>query len=65
MNRLHFVRYTGIFLVLLVIFLNVPYIRLTQIFEYDDILRKPIGDVLTKFHAVKCIIILLHLKYLH
>ncbi|MDX2255647.1 MAG: DUF4386 domain-containing protein [Pseudanabaenaceae cyanobacterium bins.39] len=51
MNRLHFVRYTGIFLVLLVIFLNVPYIRLTQIFEYDDILRKPIGDVLTKFHA--------------
>ncbi|MBD2177606.1 DUF4386 domain-containing protein [Pseudanabaena sp. FACHB-1998] len=51
MNRLQFVRTTGIFLVLLVIFLNIPYIRLTQIFEYDDILREPISDVLTKFHA--------------
>jgi hypothetical protein len=51
MNRLQFVRTTGIFLVLLVIFLNVPYIRLTQIFEYDDILREPVDVVLTKFHA--------------
>lgn len=51
MNRLKFVRYTGIFLILLVIFLNIPYIRLTQIFEYDDILREPVGDVLTKFHT--------------
>lgn len=51
MNRLQFVRTTGIFLILLVIFLNIPYIRLTQIFEYDDILREPISEVLTKFHA--------------
>ena len=51
MNRLQFVRTTGIFFVLLVIFFNVPYIRLTQIFEYDDILREPVVYVLTKFHA--------------
>ncbi|PZU95287.1 MAG: DUF4386 domain-containing protein [Pseudanabaena sp.] len=51
MNRLQFVRTTGIFMILLVVFLNIPYIRLTQIFEYDDILREPISDVLTKFHA--------------
>jgi len=51
MNRLRLVRTTGIFFVLLVIFLNIPYIRLTQIFEYDDILRKPIDYVLTQFHA--------------
>ena len=51
MNRLRLVRTTGSFFVLLVIFLNIPYIRLTQIFEYDDILRKPIDYVLTQFHA--------------
>jgi hypothetical protein len=31
--------------------LNIPYIALTQSFEYDDILRKPIDYVLTKFRA--------------
>jgi hypothetical protein len=51
MNRLRLVRTTGIFFVLLVVFLNIPYIRLTQIFEYDDILRKPIDYVLTQFQA--------------
>jgi hypothetical protein len=51
MSRLQFVRTTGVFFVLLVVFLNIPYIRLTQIFEYDDILRESIDYVLTKFHA--------------
>lgn len=51
MNRLQLVRATGIILILLVVLLNIPYALLIQNFEYDDILRKPVGYVLTKFHA--------------
>ncbi|WGV24489.1 DUF4386 domain-containing protein [Halotia branconii] len=51
MNRLQIIKTTGILFILFSILLNVPYYLLTQNFEYDDILRKPTGYVLTQFHA--------------
>ncbi len=51
MNRLQLVRTTGIFLIGLVVMSNIPYIRLIQTFEYDDILREPVDYVLTQFQA--------------
>ena len=51
MNRLSLVRTTGILFILMVILSNIPYTLLTMTFEYDDILREPVGEVLTKFHA--------------
>lgn len=51
MNRLSWIRTTGIFLILMVVLLNIPYTLLIQTFEYDEILRKPVDYVLTKFHA--------------
>lgn len=51
MNRLQLIRTTGILFILLVVLLNVPYTLLSQSFEYDDILRKPVDYVLTRFHA--------------
>lgn len=51
MNRLQLVRMTGMFLILLVILLNIPYMLLIQTFGYDDILRQPVDGVLTQFHA--------------
>jgi preprotein translocase subunit SecG len=51
MNRLQLVRTTGILLIFLVVLSNIPYSLLIQTFEYDDILRKPVGYVLTRFHA--------------
>ncbi len=51
MNRLLLVRTTGILFILMVILSNIPYTLLTMTFEYDDILREPVGEVLTKFHA--------------
>ncbi|MGB3294731.1 MAG: DUF4386 domain-containing protein [Phormidesmis sp.] len=51
MNRLSLVRTTGILFILMVILSNIPYILLIQTFEYDDILREPVGNVLTKFQA--------------
>ncbi|MBW4658224.1 MAG: DUF4386 domain-containing protein [Drouetiella hepatica Uher 2000/2452] len=51
MNRLPLIRTTGLLLISLVLLLNIPYTLLIQTFEYDDILRQPVGDVLTKFHA--------------
>ncbi|PSN12311.1 DUF4386 domain-containing protein [filamentous cyanobacterium CCT1] len=51
MNRLHLVRTTGIALIALVVMSNVPYIRLIQTFEYDDILREPVDYVLAEFQA--------------
>ncbi|WP_017299718.1 DUF4386 domain-containing protein [Nodosilinea nodulosa] len=51
MSRLQLVRTTGIFLIALVVMSNIPYIRLIQTFEYDDILREPVDYVLTQFQA--------------
>ncbi len=51
MNRLQLIRITGKLLIFLVIVLNIPYILLMQIFEYDDILREPVDYVLTRFQA--------------
>jgi hypothetical protein len=51
MNRLQLVRTTGSFLMALVVLSNIPYLRLIQTFEYDDILREPVDYVLTRFQA--------------
>lgn len=51
MNRLQLVRITGRFFIEIVILSNIPYIRLIQIFGYDDILREPVEVVLTQFQA--------------
>ncbi|MBD3882955.1 DUF4386 domain-containing protein [Phormidium tenue FACHB-886] len=51
MTHTHPVKTTGILLILLIVFLNIPYTLLIQTFEYDDILRQPVDAVLTKFHA--------------
>jgi hypothetical protein len=51
MSRLHLVRITGLLVISLVILLNIPYTLLIQNFEYDAILRKPVGYVLTQFQA--------------
>lgn len=51
MNRLQLVRTTGIALIALVVMSNIPYIRLIQTFEYDDILREPVDYVLAQFQA--------------
>ncbi|MGJ3246384.1 MAG: DUF4386 domain-containing protein [Elainellaceae cyanobacterium] len=51
MNRLQITRSTGILFISLVILSNIPYILLTQTFEYDDILREPVDYVLTQFDA--------------
>lgn len=63
MDRIRLVRKTGILLILLVIFLNIPYTLLIQTFEYDDILRQPVGDVLTKFSAGGAELILIWLAF--
>ncbi|MBD2418708.1 DUF4386 domain-containing protein [Anabaena cylindrica FACHB-243] len=51
MSRLQLVRTTGMILIFLVVLSNIPYTLLIQTFEYDDILRQSVADVLTKFHA--------------
>lgn len=51
MNRLQLVRLTGLLFICLVVLLNIPYLLLIQRFEYDDILRQSVDNVLTKFHA--------------
>ncbi|MBW4694488.1 MAG: DUF4386 domain-containing protein [Lyngbya sp. HA4199-MV5] len=51
MNRLRLVRTTGLLIISLVVLLNIPYTLLIQNFEYDAILRKPVGYVLTQFQA--------------
>ncbi|MBW4579397.1 MAG: DUF4386 domain-containing protein [Tildeniella nuda ZEHNDER 1965/U140] len=51
MSRLQLVRITGLSFISLVVLLNIPYTLLIQNFEYDAILRKPVGYVLTQFHA--------------
>ncbi len=51
MNRLSLIRATGILFILMVVLSNIPYTLLTLTFEYDDILREPVSEVLTKFHA--------------
>ena len=40
----------GILFVLLGVLGIVPFFRLSQIFEYPDILRQPTGDILRKYH---------------
>ncbi|MBW4474350.1 MAG: hypothetical protein KME45_28845 [Stenomitos rutilans HA7619-LM2] len=49
MHRLQLVRITGLLVILLVVLLNIPYTLLLQNFEYDAILRRPVGYVLTQF----------------
>lgn len=51
MSRLPLVRITGILFILLVILSNIPYTLLIQTFNYDDILREPVGIVLTQFQG--------------
>ncbi|MGB3790740.1 MAG: DUF4386 domain-containing protein [Phormidesmis sp.] len=51
MNPLQLVRTTGRFFIALVVLSNIPYIRLIQIFGYDDVLREPVDVVLTQFQA--------------
>ncbi len=40
----------GVLTILFAIAFNVPFSILSSIFEYPDILRRPAGEVLTKFH---------------
>ena len=40
---------TGVLLVVYLVLLNVPYVHLMNIFEYDDVLREPAAVVLTRF----------------
>lgn len=42
---------TGIALIVYIALLNVPYIHLMNIFDYDDILREPAAQVLTRYAA--------------
>ena len=51
MKSLHLPRITGIVFILFAVAVNVPYWRLEQTFEYDEILRQSTDYVLTRFHA--------------
>ncbi|MGF1570586.1 MAG: DUF4386 domain-containing protein [Nodosilinea sp.] len=51
MTRLQLTRTTGLLFIALVVCSNLAYSRLIQTFEYDDILRQPVDDVLTQFQA--------------
>ena len=44
-------KYTGLFLVTLAVFFNLPFARLAATFDYPDILRQPAGVILTAFTA--------------
>lgn len=41
----------GIALAVVAVFANFPYSALITLFDYDDVLRRPAGEVLTAFHA--------------
>lgn len=41
----------GIALAAVAVLANIPYSALIALFDYDDVLRRPAGEVLTKFHA--------------
>lgn len=47
----HDLRITGIALAAFAVLANVPYSALIALFDYDDVLRRPPGEVLTLFRA--------------
>ncbi len=51
MSTKQFRQLTGVFFVLGAIFVNVPYTLLIQSFDYPDILRAPVDQILTQFQA--------------
>ena len=51
MSETNFRKLTGIFFIIGAILVNIPYTLLIVNFDYPDILRQPIADILVKFHA--------------
>ena len=51
MSEKSFRKLTGAFFILGAVLVNVPYVLLIVNFDYPDILRMPVADILTKFQA--------------
>jgi hypothetical protein len=51
MSEKAFRKLTGLFFIVGAILVNIPYMLLITNFDYPDILRAPIEEILTKFHA--------------
>ncbi|MEW6402277.1 MAG: DUF4386 domain-containing protein [Chloroflexota bacterium] len=51
MSENAFRKLAGLFIIVGAILINIPYTLLIMNFEYPDILRAPVAEILTKFHA--------------
>jgi hypothetical protein len=51
MSTNRFRQLTGLFFIIGAVLVNVPYILLIQNFDYPDILRAPVDEILTRFQA--------------